>query len=65
MPQLKHVAEFRASRLTAKEVEKIDFSDLQSQQVLAAAARAVARELGREAAREYFAESLKRSRDCR
>jgi hypothetical protein len=35
-----------------------DFSDHESQRVLAVAARAVARELGREAAREYFAELI-------
>ena len=36
----------------------VDFSDPDSQRVLTAAARAVARELGREAARKYFAELL-------
>ena len=35
-----------------------DFIDPESQRVLAAAACAVARELGREAAREYFAEVI-------
>ena len=35
-----------------------DFSDHESQRVLAAAACAVAHELGREAAREYFAELI-------
>jgi hypothetical protein len=35
-----------------------DFSDPESQRVLAAAARGVARELGRQAAREYFAELI-------
>ena len=35
-----------------------DFSDPESQRVLAAAAGAVARELGRQAAREYFAELI-------
>lgn len=34
----------------------VDFSDPESQRVLTVAARAVARELGREAAREYFDE---------
>lgn len=34
----------------------VDFSDPESQRVLTAAALAVARELGREGAREYFAE---------
>ena len=35
-----------------------DFSDVESQRVLTLAARAVARELGREAAREYFAQLI-------
>jgi hypothetical protein len=35
-----------------------DFSAAESQRVLAAAASAVARELGRQAAREHFAELL-------
>lgn len=35
-----------------------DFTDPESQRVLAAAAQTVARELGREAAREYFAELI-------
>jgi hypothetical protein len=39
-----------------------DFSDPESQRVLAAAARALARELGRQAAREYFAELIKARR---
>jgi hypothetical protein len=39
-----------------------DFSDGESQRVLAAAARAVARELGRQAAREYFAELIGQSK---
>jgi hypothetical protein len=42
----------------AKSAHAADFSDLESQRVLAAAARTVARELGREAAREYFAELI-------
>lgn len=36
----------------------VDFNDRESQRVLVAAASAVARELGREAAREYFAELI-------
>ena len=43
-------------------VEPRDFSDGESQRVLAAAARAVARELGRQAAREYFAELIGKSK---
>lgn len=38
-----------------------DFSDPESQRALATAARAVARELGRQAAREYFAQQQKGS----
>jgi hypothetical protein len=38
-----------------------DLSDPESQRVLTAAARAVARELGRQAARDYFAELIKRA----
>ena len=41
-----------------KSVQPTDFSDRESQRVLAAAACAVAGELGREAAREYFAELI-------
>ena len=41
-----------------KPAHSADFSDLESQRVLAAATRVVARELGREAAREYFAEFI-------
>jgi hypothetical protein len=36
----------------------LDFSDPESQRVLAEVARVVSRELGREAAREYFAELI-------
>ena len=42
-----------------KSVQLADFSDPESQRVLTLAARAVARELGREAAREYFAELIR------
>jgi hypothetical protein len=38
--------------------QSLDFCDPESQRVLSAAARVVAYELGREAAREYFAELL-------
>lgn len=41
-----------------KSVQPADFSDVESQRVLTTAARAVARELGREAAREYFAQLI-------
>ena len=39
-------------------IHHADFSDPESQRVLTAAARAVAYELGRNAAREYFAELI-------
>ena len=42
-------------RLDTKCIGEADFSDPESQRVLAAAALAVARELGRQAAREFFA----------
>jgi hypothetical protein len=45
-------------------VHATDFSDGESQRVLAAAARVVARELGRQAAREYFAELIGKSKVC-
>jgi hypothetical protein len=38
-----------------------DFDNAESDRVFAAAARAVARELGRQAAREYFAKLIKTS----
>jgi hypothetical protein len=43
-------------------VHATDFSDAESQRVLTAAACAVARELGRQAAREYFAELIGHSK---
>jgi hypothetical protein len=44
--------------LAAHQQSGVDFSDLESQRVLEAAATAVARELGREAARQCFAELI-------
>lgn len=41
----------------------VDFADADSQRVLTAAAREVARALGREAAREYFADLTRSLRD--
>jgi hypothetical protein len=46
--------------METKSAASADFGDPESQRVLAAAARAVARELGREAAREYFAELIRK-----
>ena len=43
-----------------KSASRGDFGDPESQRVLAVAACAVARALGREAAREYFAELIGR-----
>jgi hypothetical protein len=46
----------KLTTVETKPVQAADFSDLESQRVLRAAAFAVAGELGRQAAREYFAE---------
>ena len=46
--------------LETKPALQADFSDPESQRVLRAAAYAVAGELGRQAAREYFAELIGR-----
>ena len=49
--------------LTLVEGESVrvaDFTDAESRQVLATAANALARELGREAARQYFTELISR-----
>lgn len=62
MRRLKFSARRQLTLMETKSVQSADFSDLESQRVLAAAARAVARELGREAAREYFAELIGRRR---
>ena len=55
MPRLKGSLRGSLTRVDTKSVQPADFSDRESQRVLAVAAAAVARELGREAAREYFA----------
>jgi hypothetical protein len=47
-----------------KSPPRADFSDAESQRVLTLAARAVARELGREAAREYFAQLIGKPKAC-
>ena len=46
-------------------VDRLDCSDFESQRVLTAAACAVARELGRQAAREYFAEAIEQWKGSR
>lgn len=58
MPRLTRAARRPLTVMDTKSVQPADFSDFESQRVLTAAARAVARELGREAAREYFAELI-------
>ena len=58
MARLRRLVRRPLTLVETKSVQPTDFSDLESQRVLAAAARAVARELGREAAREYFAELI-------
>jgi hypothetical protein len=56
----------RAALSSLKLVEAIprmtDFTDPESQRALSGAARAVARELGRQAAREHFAALLDKAR---
>jgi hypothetical protein len=42
--------------------QSVDFTDPESQRALSVAARAVARELGRQAAREHFAALLDKAR---
>ena len=58
MPRPTRSARRPLTLVETKAVQPADFSDLESQRVLTTAARAVARELGREAAREYFAELI-------
>lgn len=58
MPRPTRSARHSLTLVETKSVQPADFSDLESQRVLAAAARAVARELWREATREYFAELI-------
>jgi hypothetical protein len=62
MPRPARSARRPMTLVDTKSVVPADFSDLESQRVLAAAARVVARELGREAAREYFAELIGKPR---
>ena len=60
MSRLTRSARRPLTLVETKSAQPADFRDLESQRVLAAAARAVARALGREAAREYFAELIGR-----
>jgi hypothetical protein len=46
----------------AKPVDRAEFSDPESRRVLSAAAVAVARELGRQAARDYFMQLIDRQK---
>ncbi len=61
MPRLTPPSKRVSEPLQANPNRSADFSDIESARVLTAAARAVARELGRQAAREYFAELIGRS----
>jgi hypothetical protein len=58
MPRHIHSARQPLTFVKTRSVRQADFSDRESQRVLTAAARAVARELGREAACEFFAELI-------
>ena len=58
MPRSTRSARGPLTLVETQPVHPADFSDRESQRVLAAAACAVAHELGREAAREYFAELI-------
>jgi len=58
MPRSTRSARHPLTLVATKSVHPADFSDVESQRVLAAAACAVARVLGREAAREHFAELI-------
>ena len=60
MPLLLRAGRRATSPVEAKSLVPADFGDVESLRVLTTAARAVARELGREAAREYFAELIGR-----
>ena len=62
MPRLPRAARHPLTLVVTESVEPADFSDSESQRVLAAAALTVARELGRQAAREYFAELIGRTK---
>ena len=58
MPGPPRAARRPLTLVDAKSIRPTDFSDVESQRVLTVAARAVARELGREAAHEYFAQLI-------
>ena len=60
MPRPTRSARRLLTLVGTKSVQPADFSDLESQRVLAAAARAVVREVGREPAREYFAQVIRK-----
>ena len=61
---LRHAGPARRSLklVDTKPAHSADFSDPESKRVLSMAARTVARELGREAAREYFAKLIREPR---
>jgi hypothetical protein len=50
------------TQVDTKLVQTADFTDQESQRVLRVVVCAIARELGREAAQEYFAELIRQSK---
>jgi len=58
MPRRTRAARRPLALVETKSVQPADFGDPESQRVLTAAAHGVARELGRQAAREFFAEAI-------
>jgi len=62
MPRLTGSPRRPLTRVDTKSCQPADFGDRESQRVLTAGARAVARELGREAAREQFAAVISQSK---
>lgn len=62
MPRPTRPARCLLRLVDTKPAHSADFSDPESKRVLSMAARTVARELGREAAREYFAKLIREPR---
>ena len=62
MPRPTRSARHWLTPVDTTSVQPAGFSDLESQRVLAVAARAVAQALGREAARAHFADVIGRSK---
>ena len=59
MPRTPRPARSVPTLVVSESVRQTDFGDTESQRVLRAAAGAVAREIGRRAAREYFDELIR------